>query len=114
MPSCVLLPGHPDAGGLTCSWEEVLFPPEKFSQWDIESWSNAIPITCTDIRHMVEQVVGNMNHCGKIPAALPASEQELASVLLRQVNIRRMQSLFFLAVIHSTEIQSRVSITSTI
>lgn len=85
-----------------------MFPSEEFNQWDIESWSNTILITCTDVRHMAEQGAGNVNHCGKIRAALPASEQGLASVLPRQVNIRRMQSLVFQAVIHSTEIRSDV------
>lgn len=86
-----------------------MFPSEEFNQSDIESWSNAIPIACTDVRHMVEQGVGNMiSHCGKIPAALPALEQELESVLLRQVNIRRTQNLFYLAVIHCAETQSHL------
>lgn len=51
-----------------------------------------------------EQEVGNISQCSKIPAALPASEQELASVLFQQVNIMRMQCLFFLSVIHCAEI----------
>lgn len=86
----------------------MLFPSEEFNQWDIESWSNAILISCTNVRHMAEQGVGNVNHCGAKHAALPASEQGLASVLPRQVNIRRTQSLVFQAVIHSTEIQSDI------
>lgn len=74
----------------------MLFPSEEFNHLNIGSWSNAFPITCTDIRHMVEQGVGNMiSVCDKIPAAFSAFKQELTSILLRQVNIRRMQSVFF-------------------
>lgn len=80
---------------LTCAWEKVLLPSKGFDQWDIESWCNAISITCTDVRRTVAQGVGNMIiHSGKISALLPASEQELASVLLREPNIGRMEFVF--------------------
>lgn len=74
----------------------MFFPSEECNKLDVEIWFTVIPITCTDVRKRVQQGIGDMIHTVEKNTS---SEQELQSVWLRQVNIRKMQSLFFLNVI---------------